>query len=267
MKARDDKMAALSIRDAGPYSARNSSKGALLGEAALLLGALLRGVPKAELRSLALSGQLLTQRSYSNRERIFDTLSHRYLSYASQWMLDAFTTACALGPRSVEYISLLYLHYALRDRLTFDFVTEVLWKQQQAGKLLVQREALLGLLESASGEQPQIARWSEGSRKKLAGSILTALRDFGLLQGTQQKRLASPPLPLPTAEHLLRLLYVEGKRGREVLQDSAWRLFMMAEADVVHVLSRLAQARRIGFERSGTTVVLLFPDDWRRIHE
>ena len=95
MKARDDKMAALSIRDAGPYSVRNSSKGALLGEAALLLGALSRGVPKAELRSLALSGQLLTQRSYSNRERIFDTLSHRYLSYASQWMLDGFTTACA----------------------------------------------------------------------------------------------------------------------------------------------------------------------------
>lgn len=264
MKGRDEKTGSLSIRDTGPYSARNSSKGALLGEAASVFGALASGIPKAELRSLALSGKLLPQRSFSNRERIFDTLSHRYLSYATPWMLDAFKAATALGPRSAEYVSLLYLHYALRDHLTFDFVTDILWKQKLDGKLPVQREALLALLESASGTQPQIARWSESSRRKLAGSILTALRDFGLLQGTQHKRLASPQLPLLVAEHLLRLLYIEGKRGREVLQDSAWRLFMMAEADVVHVLSRLAQERRIGFERAGTTVVLMFPDDWSK---
>lgn len=264
MKGRDDKMDSLSIRDTGPYSARNSSKGALLGEAASVFGALASGVPKAELRSLALSGKLLPQRSFSNRERIFDTLSHRYLSYATPWMLDACKAATALGPRSAAYVSLLYLHYALRDHLTFDFVTDILWKQKLDGKLPVQREALLALLESASGTQPQIARWSENSRRKLAGSILTALRDFGLLQGTQYKRLASPPLPLLTAEHLLRLLYGEGKRGREVLQDSAWRLFMLAESDVAHVLSRLAQERRIGFERAGTTVVLLFPDGWSK---
>ena len=266
MKGRDDKMGALSIRDTGPYSARNSSKGALLGEAASVFGALASGVPKAELRPLALSGKLLPQRSYSNRRRIVDTLSHRYLSYATPWMLDAFKAATALGPRSAEYVSLLYLHYALRDHLTFDFVTDILWKQKFDGKLPVQREGLLALLESVSATQPQIVRWSESSRRKLAGSILTALRDFGLLQGTQHKRLASPPLPLPllTAEHLLRLLYVEGKRGREVLQDSAWRLFMLADPDVVHVLSRLAQERRIGFERAGTTVVLLFPDGWSK---
>lgn len=264
MGGRDDKMGTLSIRDSGPYSARNSSKGALLGEAASVFGALASGVPKAELRSLALSGKLLPQRSYSNRRRIVDTLSHRYLAYATPWMLDAFKSATALGPRSAEYISLLYLHYALRDHLTFDFVTAVLWKQKLDGKLPVQREALLALLDLASSVQPQIARWSESSRRKLAGSILTALRDFGVLQGTQRKRLASPPLPLSTAEHLLRLLYVEGKRGREVLQDFAWRLFMLAEPDVVHVLSRLAQGRRIGFERAGSTVVLLFPEDWSK---
>jgi hypothetical protein len=264
MGGRDDKMGTLSIRDSGPYSARNSSKGALLGEAAAVLGALASGVPKADLRSLALSGKLLPQRSFSNRERIFDTLSHRYMSYATPWMLNAYKAAAVQGPRSAEYVSLLYLHYALRDHLTFDFVTAVLWKQKLDGKLPVQREALLALLDSASSVQPQIARWSESSRRKLAGSILTALRDFGALQGTQRKRLASPPLPLPTAEHLLRLLYVEGKRGREVLQDSAWRLFMLAEPDVVHVLSRLAQERRIGFERAGSTVVLLFPEDWSK---
>lgn len=255
-------MAPWSIRDTGPYSARNSSKGALLKEAAQIFSALGRGVAKTELRTLALSGKLLSQRSYSNRKRIFDALSHRCLSYSPLWMLETLTQAAALGERSAELVSLLYLHYALRDHLTFDFVTQVLWAQKIEGKLVVTRESLLGYLESASSSQPQISRWSESSRTKLAGSILTALRDFGVLEGSQRKRLASPSLPIVTAEHLLRILYLEGKRGREVLQDAAWRLFLLTEADVAHVLSLLAQQRRIGFERSGSTVVFVFPESW-----
>lgn len=253
-----------SIRDTGPYSARNSSKGALLAESAQIFDALARGVPKPELRPLALSGKLLPQGAHSNRERIFDTLSHRYLSHGIPWILADLTEAVRGGPRSSEFVSLLYLHYALRDHLTFDFVTDVLWARRQQGKLLVGREDLLALLESAAQTQPQISRWAESSRRYLAGSILTALRDFGLLQGIQKKRLSELALPLPlgTAEHLLRLMHMEGLRGREVLQDPAWRLFMLGEPDVVHILSRLAQARRIGFERSGTTVILHFPDSW-----
>jgi hypothetical protein len=33
------------------------------------------------------------------------------------------------GPHSQEFISLLYLHYALSDHFTFDFITEDLWEE------------------------------------------------------------------------------------------------------------------------------------------
>ena len=95
-----------------------------------------------------------------------------------------------------------------------------------------------------------------------AGSVLTALRDFGVLEGKQKKTLVKPLLPLATAEAILRIMISEGYRGRQVLENHAWRLFLLTEAEVAQVLGRLAQAGTIRFEKVGTTVVLETPVAW-----
>jgi hypothetical protein len=169
------------------------------------------------------------------------------------------------GPHSREVISLLYLHYALSDRLTFDLVTQVLWERWCSGSRAVTPGDALFLLDQAASTQPQIGRWTEKTRLQLASSTMTALRDFGLLAGSQKKMLVQPPLPLGTANHLLRILTAEGVRGADVLRDSTWRLFLLDEDGVAHLLSQSAQGRRIGFERVGSTVVLHTPDEWSKV--
>ena len=69
-------------------------------------------------------------------------------------------------------------------------------------------------------------------------------------------------LPISTAEHVLRVLIGEGKRGAEILGDLTWRIFLCTPNDVADVLTRLSQTRRIGFERAGSHVVLHTPADW-----
>ena len=85
---------------------------------------------------------------------------------------------------------------------------------------------------------------------------------FGILEGTQRKRIVRPILPLFTAEHLLRILASEGFRGGEVLKHSTWRLFLCSEEDVAGTLASLSQVNRINFEKVGNTVVLHTPDSW-----
>lgn len=250
------------FRDQGPYSTRNSSKGALIPEAGKMVEAIRVGVSIYDLRLKALDGFLFTQKSRNARERIWDALHHRYLVSKPEWVLSDLCAAHAKGLQSREFVSLLYLHYALRDHLTYDFVTEILWDRWGHRQLAVSREDVLFLLDQASKNQPQIRRWSENTRIKLAGSTLTALRDFGLLQGTQKKTLIQPVLTLATAEHLLRILTVEGVRGADVLSNATWRLFFCRVEEVAHVLSRLAQNQRIRFERVGNTVVLETPEEW-----
>jgi hypothetical protein len=250
------------IRDLGPYSVRSASKGTLLEEAAQLVGALSSGLSLDEVRRQAFEGVLLHQRTRLTRQSIWRHLHYRLFAHATGWNLKGLEKACRSGSHSMEFVSLVYLHYALRDRLTFDFVTEVVWQHWMSGVQAISRDDLLSYLDQAAETQDQISKWSESSRRKLAASILTALRDFGVLKGTQKKTISSPPLPAPTAEHILRVLTVEGLRGSEVLSSRTWRLFLLTPDDVAHVLSQLAQARRIHFERAGSTVVLETPAEW-----
>lgn len=249
------------IRDAGPYSARNTSKGALIAEAGRVIEGLQSGLSLDELHDSALNGLLFSQRARNTRKRIWALLHYRYLAQP-EWVLSHLQVAYGKGPKNPEFISALYLHYALRDRLTYDFVTEILWDRWVKHQHAVSREDVLSLLDQVAESQPQIRRWSEHSRTKLARSILTALRDFGLLTGKQQKKIVQPLLPLATAEHLLRILTLEGICGAEVLRDPTWRLFLCREQDVADLLTRAAQNGHIRFERVGQTVVLATPDAW-----
>jgi hypothetical protein len=257
-----DSTCAAIVRDTGPYSARNTSKGALIEEAFRVLTALGRGESVAQVREQALRGSLLTQRSRENRERIWTSIHGRYLVPTTPWLMSLLAETCSSGPHSGEFVSLLYLLYALRDRLTFDFVTHVLWAKGHPPRLVISRNDVLDLLKEAAPRQPQIERWTESTRVKLAGSILTALRDFGILEGQQKKMLAQPVLPLSTAAALLRLLTVEGCRGRQAIEDITWRLFLLTEQEVAATLAKLAQEGRIRFEKAGATVVLETPLEW-----
>ena len=250
------------IRDDSPYSARNSSKGALLDEAGRVFSALANGQSVEEIREQVLRGRLLSQRSSENRKRIWTSIQQRYIVEDADWLTSLLANECAAGPHSHEFNSLLYLLYAVRDRLTFNFVADVLWPKGYQGRPVVSRDDVLDLLNQAAPAESQIERWTESTRIKLAGSVLTALRDFGLLEGKQKKFLVRPTLPLTTAEALLRILITEGCRGREVLQDTTWRLFLLTEAEVASTLAKLSQGGRIRFEKAGATVVLETPSEW-----
>lgn len=251
-----------SWRDVGAYSARNSSKGALIDETARVFQAVATGTPLDDVREQVFRGPLLSQRSFQNRKRIWTTISHRYLVKNEPWLEQALADTSQLGAHSVEFTSLLYLLYALRDHLTFDFVTETLWPKGHRTRPAITRNDIVDVLAAAMADQPQIERWSEATRMKLAGSILTALRDFGVLEGMQKKFLVQPPLPLSTAEILLRILVQEGCRGRQILESPTWRLFLLGDSEVIQVISKLASEGIIRFEKAGSTVVLETPVAW-----
>jgi hypothetical protein len=148
----------------------------------------------------------------------------------------------------------VYLHFARRDRLTFDFVVDRLWSQWKNGARRVRRDDVIDFLsESANGQFP---RWRESTRVKLAGNVLSALRDFGVLTGVQRKALQRPVVAPEVVLHLCRLLDAEGLRGRTLLEARDWRLFLWDVQDTSQALSQLAQRGDIRFERSGRTVVL-----------
>lgn len=247
-------------RDLGPYSTRNSSKGSLIPEAHQVFRAFASGKSVAQLRTACLSGRLLRQSARETRNRIWDALHWRFFAWdPPTWVLQDLAAASCGDVTSPRFVGLVLLHHVRRDHLTFDFVTQKVWSMWNRGTLEVRRNDVLDFLAESDDLRP--ARWRETTRTKLAGNILSALRDFGLLRGVQRKRIQRPVVPPEVALHLCHLLYAEGLRGRTLLEADDWRMLLWSIEDTAHSLSVLAQDGKIRFERSGKTVVLECPDD------
>lgn len=164
--------------------------------------------------------------------------------------------ATTQGMYSTHYLSLAYLYFTLGDRLVFDFVTEVIWQKWQHQSTAVHRGDLLAFLDTQWEESPQIQKWHDSTRIRLASTILAALRDFHLLKGVQKKYIQGVTIEAEPVYHLLCILMAEGKRGRALLEAPDWRLFLCSEAQVVHALANLAQQQWIRFEKGGRTVII-----------
>jgi len=247
-------------RDSGPVSTRATSKGALLEEARAVFSAIGSGATIEQARAACFTGELLRQSAHHSRHRIWEALHWRYFTWnPSARVLADLGRAARNEADPLEFTGLAYLHYARRDRLTFDLVTRKLWAAWGKGERAISRDDVLDFLSEYEAHEAAVRRWRESTRKKLAGNVLSALRDFGVLIGVQRKALQQPIIRPTVVLHLCRLLDEEGLRGRALIEARDWKLFLWGIAQTSAALSQLAQVGEIAFERAGNTVMLEVP--------
>lgn len=253
----DQQMTGLSeARDRGAFSSRNTSKGALIDEAHAVFTAIHGGLSVGDARIAIREGVVLRKASFETRRKILDLLTHRYFWPGGEWCVEALGRASVSGARSPEFLSLAYLYFALRDRFTFEAMAGLVWDRWQNRSTSITHADMLQFLEGHSADEPQVKRWKESTRAKLAHSVLAALRDFGLLCGTQVKQIQKPVISPETTFHLVCILLAEGHDGRALVEARDWRLFLWSESEVAKAMGELAQLRWIRFEKSGRTVML-----------
>jgi len=255
--SRNQKLTNLSeARDRSPFSSRNTSKGALVEEAHAVFSAINEGLTVGEARIAIRDGKVLRKASYETRQRVMDLLTYRYFWPGGDWSVQSLAKATEAGAKSPAFLSLAYLYYALRDRFAFEFVVGLVWERWRNRSTSITQADLLQFLEQQAAEEPHISRWRESTRIKLAQSTLSALRDFGLLRGTQNKQIQKPVIAPETTFHLLCVLLAEGQDARSIVEARDWRLFLWSESEVAQALGELSQKRWIRFEKSGRTVML-----------
>jgi hypothetical protein len=250
------KLALSVVRDSEASARNTSSGGALISEAHTLLSTVRGGLPLSELRSKTLHGDVFRKASYASRLRNFNSLRHRYLDVAPEWTTASLVNASAFGPDSVEFLSLTYLYFALRDCVLFDFVTGPLYERWESKVTNISSGDVQAFLLREAEKFPVINKWSRNTRQKLATNALSSLRDFNLLTGKRTKQIQRPTIAPETVFHLLCILVAEGREGNNILAATDWRLFLWSESNTAHALSDLAQKKWIRFEKSGRAVVL-----------
>ena len=219
-------------------------------------------MPLDEVRSACLTGRLFRQSARETRHRIWDALHWRYFAWNPPlWVLADLEEAASGDENDRRFVGLAYVHYARRDRLMFEFAPDRLWSCWKKKGFEVRRDDVLDFLADCESRDTAVRKWRESTRKKLAGNVLSALRDFGVLTGVQRKLLQRPVVAPEVALHICRILDGEGLRGRALLEARDWRLFLWEPHDtaLALALAQLAQRGEIRFERSGRTVMLDVP--------
>ena len=154
---------------------------------------------------------------------------------------------------------LLLWHLANSDRLLGDGLRWSAGVYDTGGDLLQTEQALAWLESTGNQEHPEVAAWSEATRKRVAGGLLKAGVDFGLLQGRVKRRFTAYYMADEPLLYVLLQCLASNRTTAAALADVRWLWFRLPEAELEHRLLLLHQAQVISYYRAGSVVDLKLP--------
>jgi hypothetical protein len=128
-------------------------------------------------------------------------------------------------------LKVLYYHAALAERLLYLVATELLYDAVRSGARSI-RALDVGHFIHRLAAQDRAPTYSAGVIEKLAQSALTALRDFGIVEGKVRKRILAVRVPNEVIGYLVHALRDEGASARNIVQHPDWRLFLLDSGEV-----------------------------------
>ena len=155
--------------------------------------------------------------------------------------------------------ALLLWHLANSEQLLGDGLR---WSAQvhRDGADLLQTDQALAWLEGTSSQgHPEVTEWSEATRKRVAGGLLKAGVDLGLLQGRIKRRFTAYYLADEPLLYVLLQALASNRTTAAALADPRWLWFRLPEAELEHRLLLLHQAKVISYYRAGSVVDLKLP--------
>ncbi|MDP9312055.1 MAG: DUF1819 family protein [Chloroflexota bacterium] len=182
-------------------------------------------------RALLVNGRL-PQRSRVTRSLIVRIIHNRLMKWNPPvWVLDDLAAA-SQQTDATAFRALLLVHYARQETLVYDAVQHIIGVGWERGDLHIRRDDVQRFLDTMLPTHPEIAGWSYETRVKLAGNLLTTLRDYGLLIGNAVKRVVEPTIDERAVGHLWRLLEEEGVPEQRIAAHPDWRIWLLSPARV-----------------------------------
>jgi hypothetical protein len=154
---------------------------------------------------------------------------------------------------------ILYFHAARSDRLLHDAVTEILAPLQARGITDIDVLEVQRPLKKWVEEGKTRGRWSDPTIVRIAQGLLSALRDFGVLQGAVKKRIAPAYLPVEAFAYLAFYFKQHQPSGAKLVELPDWKLFFLTTEAVERFLYDAHQHGLLEYHAAGSVTRLTFP--------
>lgn len=196
----------------------------------------------------------------ASRSRVEDILAifrQRYL--AEESVTRALVTLVRGKFPTVALDRILYFHAARADRLLHDAATEIFVPMHAQGLVEINAQNFQRSLTQWIEEGKTASTWSESTLQHAAQGLLSTLRDFGVLQGAVNKKIAPAYLPIESFAYIVFYLKQHQPSGAKLIELPDWKLFFLTREGVERFLFEAHQRGLLEYHVAGSVTRLTFP--------
>ena len=245
------------LRSSAPYSSKIIKAGALIGDTKTLLSHWNVDASVDENINRVQRDNVFGKASRSRVEDILAIFRQRYLTEES--VTKALVTLVQGKFPTAALERLLYFHSARADQLLHDAVTEILDPMKAEGLVDVNVHDFRRFLAKWVDEGKTTGHWSETTIIRAAQELLAALRDFGVLQGRRNKKIAPAYFPVESFAYVAFYLKQHQPSGAKLIELSDWNLFFLPREGVERFLFEAHQRNLLEYHVAGSVSRLTFP--------
>ena len=198
----------------------------------------------------------------ASRSRVEDILAifrQRYFRQA-----DTSKALITLAHSSMSVVSLnqvLYFYATQADPLLHDVVTEVLYPFHTQGRNAIHPLDMQHVIARWVDEGKTTTRWSDTTIIRVARELMATLRDFGILEGANHKRLAPMHVPVDVFAYVAFFLRQHQPSSTHLLEHPEWQLFLLTPQMIERFFIEAHQERLLEYYAAGSIVRVTFPTD------
>lgn len=246
-------------RSQGLYTSKIIKAGALIGDTKTLLSHWDENTSTPENTDRLQRENVFGKASRSRVEDILAIFRQRYLQEES--ITNALVTLVHGNCAATAIDRILYFHSARADRLIYDTVVEILVPMRQEGLLDINTQEFQRHLSGWVEEGKTSGHWSASTVARISQGLLSTLRDFGVLQGASNKKIAPLFLPVEAFAYIAFYLTQQQSAGANVIELPDWKLYFLSRDGAERCLFEAHQQGLLEYHVAGSVSRLSFPVD------
>jgi hypothetical protein len=196
----------------------------------------------------------------SSRSRVEDILAIFRQRYLAEESVAKALVTLVRGKFPIAALErLLYFHAARADHLLYDAVTEIFVPMQARGLVDINMQDFQRSLAKWADEGKTTGHWSQPTITRVSRGVLSTLRDFGVLQGAVNKRIAPAYFPIESFSYVVFFLKQHQPSGAKLIELPDWKLFFLPREGVERFLFEAHQRDLLEYHVAGSVTRLTFP--------
>ncbi|MBC8458569.1 MAG: DUF1819 family protein [Deltaproteobacteria bacterium] len=232
------------------YTANITMGAALKEEAKTVLQHVHFGNSNKRIKQLVIEENLLDKATIASRKNAWGLIEGRYLKNSNcPTNLIAQIVASQKGESIVDWM--LFYHCCLADTLIYDVTVGLTYHRFISGATRIDKPDVISFLEERKKEHPEIEKFSQLTKDKIARNYLTLLRDFGLLEGKVIKYFKTVFVPIEFFVYVVYFLIEQGMATKAILSSDDFNLFFLSEEDVLRLMNEASRTPYLDFTSAG----------------